>query len=143
MQSFHIHKYVVSLLCVLSETNKRNGFMLHRQKEAATGDTFSFVGKCNTRTHTRAHTRKKKTDYRYPGIKDTLLPRDILLLVLTLVNITCTCTTYVAVSLLICVSCQKAACLVKSGNRNINGDGVKVKVAVWCIRPSTFCTNIL
>lgn len=89
-----------------------------------------------THAHMRTHTRKKKTDYRYPGIKDTLLPRDILLLVLTLVNITCTCTTYVAVSVLICVSCQKAACLVKSGNRNINGDGVKVEVAVGFIRPS-------
>lgn len=34
-----------------------------------------------------------------------------------------------AVSVLICVSCQRAACLVKSGNQNINGDGVKVEVA--------------
>lgn len=56
-----------------------------------------------------------------------------------------------AVSVLICVSCQRAACLVKSGNQNINGDGVKVEVAesavqsrsglngrvtVWFIRPS-------
>lgn len=29
-----------------------------------------------------------------------------------------------AASVLICVSCQRAACLVKSGNQNINGDGV-------------------
>lgn len=58
------------------------------------------------------------TDYRYPGIKDTLLPGDTLLLVLTLVNITFTCTIYVAVSVLICVFCQRAAYLVKSGNEN-------------------------
>lgn len=34
-----------------------------------------------------------------------------------------------AASVLICVSCQRAACLVKSGNQNISGDGVRVEVA--------------
>lgn len=34
-----------------------------------------------------------------------------------------------AASVLICVSCQRAACLVKSGNQNTNGDGVRVEVA--------------
>ena len=82
------------------------------------------------------HTQKK-TDYRYPGIKDTLHPGDTLLLVLTLVNITFTCTTYVAASVLICVSCQRAACLVKSGNQNINGDGVRMEVAEPAVQSET------
>lgn len=34
-----------------------------------------------------------------------------------------------AVSVLICVSCQRAACLVKSGNRNANEDGAEVEAA--------------
>lgn len=87
-------------------------------------------------SHSLKHTHTK-TDYRYPGIKDTLLPGDSLLLVLTLVNITFTCTTCVAASVLICVSCQRAACLVKSGNKNINGDGVRVKVAEPAVQGMT------
>lgn len=57
-------------------------------------------------------------DYRYPGIKDTLLPGDTLLLVLNLVNITFTCTICVAVSELMCVVCQRLAHLVKGWNHN-------------------------
>ena len=92
-----------------------------------------------------------------------MLPGDALLLVLALVNITFTCTTYVAASVLICVSCQRAACLVKSGNQNISGDGVRVEVAEPAVQgragegrvelsfeslayrtfKSTFCTYLL
>lgn len=77
-------------------------------------------------SHTYTHKSRKQ-------IIDILASRThcslgTLLLILTLVNITFTCTTYVAASVLICVSCQRAACLVKSGNQNINGDGVRVEV---------------
>lgn len=48
-----------------------------------------------------------KTDYRYPGIKDTSLPGDTLLLVLTLVNITVTCGTYGVATLLMCACGQE------------------------------------
>lgn len=88
----------------------------------------SFARAC---TYSLTHT---KTDYRYSGIKDTLLPGDSLLLVLTLFNITFTCTTYGAVSVLIWVSCKRAVCLVKSGNRNTNGDGVEMEVAEQAVQ---------
>lgn len=91
-------------------------------------------------THADTHT---KTDYRYSGIKDTLLPGDSLLLVLTLFNITFTCTTYGAVSILICVSCKRAVCLVKSGNRNTNRDGVEVEVAEHALQSRSGRTDSL
>lgn len=42
-----------------------------------------------------------------------------------------------AASVLICVSCQRAACLVKSGNQNISGDGVRVEVAEPAVQSRT------
>lgn len=48
-----------------------------------------------------------------------------------------------AVSVLICVSCQRAACLVKSGNRNTNGDGAEVEVAERAVESRPGRTDIL
>lgn len=73
----------------------------------------------NTTSHSLLLTRMK-TDYRYPGIKDTSLPGDTLPLVLTLVNITVTCSTYGAAGLLMCAFGQWAEYLVKSRTQNFN-----------------------
>lgn len=113
---------------MLSKTKMINCFKYPQREKLL---SVWLVTQCVSFTH------KKKTDYRYPGIKDTLLPQDTLLLVLTLVNITFTCTTYVAASVLICVSCQRTACLVKSGNQNINGVGVRVEVAEPAVQRGT------
>lgn len=76
-----------------------------------------------------------KTDYRYPGIKDTSLPGDTLLLVLTLVNITVTCSTYGAATLLMCAFGQWAEYLVKG--RTLTGDGVEAEVEESVVQRGT------
>lgn len=48
-----------------------------------------------------------------------------------------------AVSVLICVSCQRAACLVKGGNTNTNGDGAEVEVAERAAECRSGRTDIL
>ncbi len=117
---------------MLLETEERNCFkFLQSSKAAATADTFSWVCKCNTmsnsqtQAHAGVHTRAHTHTHTRQQIIDILASRTHrslgMLLVLTLVNITFTRTIYVAASVLIWVSCQRAACLVKSGNQNING----------------------
>lgn len=100
-------KGLFSLLLVCIQTPEKKPFHIISSKGATTVDTSCLVCKCNTmnhsheqrsewaseRPHACTHTRKK-TDYRYSGIKDTSLPREPLVLVLTLFNITFTCATY-------------------------------------------------
>lgn len=125
-----------TVLCyILKESSNCRHFQFGSQMQ----HNVSFARAC---THSDTHTHTK-TDYRYSGIKDTLLPGDSLLLVLTLFNITFTCTTYGAVSVLICVSCKRAVCLVKGGNRNTNGDGVEVEVAEHAVQSRSGRTDSL
>lgn len=99
--SWHSQRDVFSLTCVRSDTRKEtiscyilkeSGKCRHFLSGLRMQHNESFT-RASERAHACTHTHKK-TDYRYSGIKDTSLPRELLVLVLTLFNITFTCATY-------------------------------------------------
>lgn len=138
---------MLSLLLVCVQTPEKKPFHVISSKRAATVDTSCLVCKCNTMNHshtrTHAHTlaRKQIIDilasrtHRSQGSRwclfslYSILPSHAPLMG--------------AVSVLICVSCQRAACLVKSGNRNTNGDGAEVEVAERAVESRPGRTDIL
>lgn len=109
---------IPSLSFWCSQTAKRKWFFLilqslNPQKE----QNLQTLSVCFANSTQSLIDTEQKTDYRYPGIKDTLLPWDILLLILTLLGITCVAA----------ISWYRTPCLVKSGNHNIIGDGYRTE----------------
>lgn len=78
---------------------------------------------------------RMKTDYRYPGIKDTQLPGDALLLVLTLVNITFTCTTSRGGSVINARLAGEQNIWLEVELGTLNGDGIQVDVTESAVQP--------
>lgn len=118
-----VPKCFLPLFHVVSEGKKRNCLASYPQREQPLSALSVWLA--NT-SHSLLLTRRK-TDYRYPGIKDTSLPGDTLLLVLTLVNITVTRSTYGAATLLMCAFGQNI--LLRAELGTLTGDGVEAEVA--------------
>lgn len=138
----------LSYLCAFRH-QKRNQFYVISSNRAASGDTSCLVCKCNTMNHSHARKHAHIHTLARQQIIDILASRThrsqgSRWCLFSLYSILPSHAPLMgAVSVLICVSCQRAACLVKSGNRKASGDGAEVEAAERAAESRPGTTDIL